>query len=125
MAKQKKETKAAKVKKVSPFWKPTTPGEEVAGKFIEFQSTKTPDGKVGAAIVLDSGVLVPLSYSIVHSTFRDVAPKLTPGTPLRFVYKGKGGRSKTIITYVNGKEQKLTSAFEAIKPADVTKFFVK
>ena len=74
---------------------------------------------------MDNGKLVPLSYSIIHSTFRDVAPKLTPGTPLRFVYKGKGGRSKTIVTFVNGKEMQITSAFEAIKPVNITKFFVK
>lgn len=122
----KKATKAAK--KESPFWKPEMKGESIAGKFLQFQETKIVERgktKLSAAIMLDNGKLVPLYWSIVHSTFRDLAPSLKPGTSLRFEYAGKGGRSKTVKMWVNGKEMIISGGFETIPGKKISEFFVK
>lgn len=126
--KGKKESSGKAEKKESPFWKPDKVGDEISGKFLAFQEGSVEENgkkKATANIVLDNGKLIPFFWSIVHSDFRDIAGTLKPGTKLRFQYAGKGGRSKTVKMWVNGKEMKIYSAFENIPSKAISKFLVK
>jgi hypothetical protein len=116
-----KSSPAASQKKASPFWKPKEVDESIEGIFASYQPTKTPDGDAGLAIALESGKLIPVGYSVGHS-IRENKLKLKVGQKLRFVYLGKGGRSKVIQMYVDGKEIPIPSAFAPATDEEVAAY---
>ena len=111
--------------KVSPFWKPETPGEKIEGIYIGQQTTQSPDGKPGMAfnLLLKNGTkLVPITYQL-RNMFSGVVGKLRSGkSKLRFIYveriKLKKGRSmRKFEAYLDGKQLEDVTAFSNVPDA--------
>lgn len=90
--------KQKKDPKLSPFWKPTKPGDKIAGKFQHFEKTQ-----FGLALKLEGAPKIVPMGTVLTQLFASVHAKMKPGQHVQITYTGKNKRTSLYEVSVQGK----------------------